>query len=369
MSRKPSGEKKIVVHADLRLALEALRSGELIIAPTETVYGLMGRAFDDDVLKRLDLVKGGRSAPYAAAFAGLSQVEEVLGPLDLRRRRFAVSLLPGPITLILPAANNLLAIYAGSSGGIGVRIPAHPVPVTLARDLEAPIWATSANRTGRPEPSSFAAIDSRLLNDVRIVLDGGTTTYHRASTVIDTISTPYSVVRPGPCPERVEKALLEAASPINILLLCSGNICRSPIAEVLLRHILDKRNLIGFEVSSAGLDAMPEDGATPEMAAVASSWGLALSHHRARRATIELLESMDLILAATPRHRERIIMFSSKIGERVRLMGESIGIEVIPDPYQSGSETYLECAMLLREAMTGWADRLAGASYSISAAR
>lgn len=344
--------------ADVDRLVTILAEGGLAVIPTDTVYGLIGRAFDHAVLERLDSIKGERRLPYAAAFASLDAVEEWLAGFSLRQRRVAQSLLPGPVTLVLPAGDRAPVGFRYGNAGIGIRVSAHPLLPELVSRLGSPIWATSANRSGEPAPGDFRAVRRLLVQAVDIAIDAGPTAFRDASTVVDLRTSDFGIIRRGPWASRVEGVMKRSSEPLEVLAVCSGNICRSPLAAALLQAAAGDPQTSRLRVSSAGMDAIADLPATREMVEIAFEWGLNISDHRARSATIEMLHKADLILVASPQHRQRIITIEPRAVRKTYLMGEIIGAETIPDPYQLGGEAYRRTAELLRSTMEAWAERL-----------
>ena len=168
----------------LAAAVDAIRAGRIVALPTETVYGL-ACALTDAALERLLAAKG-RAAEKGITLLvdSLTQVESV-AEIPARGRRLAARYWPGPLTLVLPAraGAELPALLSGGQGTVGVRLPDHPVPRALAREL-GPIPLTSANRSGEPEARDAAAVVAALGPAVALVLDGGPSTGGVPSTVV-----------------------------------------------------------------------------------------------------------------------------------------------------------------------------------------
>lgn len=126
----------------------------------------------------------------------------------------------------------------------------------------------------------------------------------------------------------------EGARPMRVVLVCTGNTCRSPLAEALLRQALAIREVEGVEVLSAGTGAWEGAPASEAAYLVALERGLDLSEHRARLLTAELLSSVDLVLTMARQHRARVLELG---GESVHLLGEYAGRPAaeaeVADPY------------------------------------
>ncbi|MDQ3871853.1 MAG: L-threonylcarbamoyladenylate synthase [Chloroflexota bacterium] len=157
----------------LAAAVDAIRAGAIVALPTETVYGL-ACALSESALERLLAVKG-RAAQKGITLLvdSLTQVESV-AEVPPPARRLAARFWPGPLTLVLPARPDarLPALLSGGQPTIGVRLPDHPVPRALAREL-GPLPLTSANRSGEPEARDAAGVLAALARTVDLVLDGG----------------------------------------------------------------------------------------------------------------------------------------------------------------------------------------------------
>jgi L-threonylcarbamoyladenylate synthase len=172
--------------AELARAAQLLLEGELVGLPTETVYGLAARADDTDAIARLFAVKG-RPADnplivHVASLDALAQVTTHVTPLAARLlRRFS----PGPLTVVLEAHPDLPRTVTAGLSTVAVRIPDHPVALTVLERCGLPIAAPSANRSGRPSPTCAAHVLDDLDGSIAAVVDGGPTRVGLESTVVD----------------------------------------------------------------------------------------------------------------------------------------------------------------------------------------
>lgn len=186
--------------AGLAAAVAALRRGELVGIPTETVYGLAA-IVDPAVpsaIERIFTVKG-RPADnplivHLGDVAGLPAVARRVTPLA---RRLADAYWPGPLTLVLDAADSVPASVTAGLSTVAVRVPDHPVALALLRELGAPVAAPSANRSGRPSPTRAAHVEAEFGDEVAVVLDGGPADIGVESTVVDARGVVPVVLRPG----------------------------------------------------------------------------------------------------------------------------------------------------------------------------
>ena len=172
-----------VAEAALARAARALDRGDLVVYPTETVYGLGADALDAAAVERVYAAKRrDREEPVSLAVHAVDAVEAYATLTD-RERAFCQAFLPGPVTVVVAAREVVPRALTGGRDRVGVRVPDHPVP----RDLAAragPLTATSANVSGRPSARRVAAIDDEIREAAAVVLDGGETP-GGGSTVVD----------------------------------------------------------------------------------------------------------------------------------------------------------------------------------------
>jgi L-threonylcarbamoyladenylate synthase len=191
-----------VSDTDLAAAVDALRAGQLVAFPTETVYGLGANARDPVAVARLYAAKG-RPADHPV-IVHIGSVEDL--PLWARdippaARALAARFWPGPLTLVLKRANGVRDAITGGQDTVAVRCPAHPVALRLLAAARAAgidgIVAPSANRFGRISPTTAAHVREELGDAVAVVLDGGPCAVGIESTIADVSAAEPRVLRPG----------------------------------------------------------------------------------------------------------------------------------------------------------------------------
>lgn len=194
---------------EIAAAAAALRAGGLVILPTETVYGLAADAADPGAVAAVFEAKGRpRFNPLIAHVADLAAAERV-AVFDPRARALAQRFWPGPLTLVLPAAEPSPVCDLARAGldTVAVRVPGHP----LARDLLAafggPVVAPSANRSGRPSPTTFGDAMSETGASATAALDGGPCGVGLESTVVALLDRPR-LLRPGAVTRAEVEALI-----------------------------------------------------------------------------------------------------------------------------------------------------------------
>lgn len=179
-------------------AAQALRSGELVAFPTETVYGLGADAGNPVALQRLFELKGRPSThPLIVHLGSARELPDWARAIPASAQRLAERFWPGPLTLVLPRAAHVLPLVTGGQDTVALRVPAHPVAQRLLADFGGGIAAPSANRHGRVSPTSAAHVRAEFGAELRIVLDGGAATLGLESTIVACLAERVLLLRPG----------------------------------------------------------------------------------------------------------------------------------------------------------------------------
>ncbi|KAK6540686.1 hypothetical protein TWF694_008079 [Orbilia ellipsospora] len=194
-------------------AAEKLRSSDIPVAfPTETVYGLGADATRDEAVKNIFAVKGRPTDnPLIVHIGSLKQARDLLRPSNSpasEKSNYDIPEIyapliekfwPGPLTILLPLPrNSKLSPYVYSTQvTVGVRMPSHPVALALALTSNVPIAAPSANKSGLPSPTTAKHVREDLYKLVELILDGGSCDVGLESTVVDGLSNPPAILRPG----------------------------------------------------------------------------------------------------------------------------------------------------------------------------
>ena len=178
--------------------MEALRSGEVIVFPTETFYGLGANALQEDAVERVAVLKG-RDAknPMALIIADLDMLKEVVADPPPMAERLMSVFWPGPLTLVLPAKKGLSSLLCNPNGGVGVRVSSHPVASALVKRFGHPLTATSANPSGAEPARTIAQAQTYFANRLRIFIDAGELKGQKGSTVVECHGDRYKVIREG----------------------------------------------------------------------------------------------------------------------------------------------------------------------------
>ena len=185
--------------ASIRRAAALLRAGELVAFPTETVYGLGADALNAEASARIFAAKG-RPAdnPLIAHIAGENGLA---GLIALEPCACARALMrafwPGPMTLIFPKSPRVPREVTAGLDTVAVRMPSHPVARALISAAQTPIAAPSANRSGRPSPTTAAHVLEDMEGRIPLILDGGPCEVGLESTVVDVTGARPRILRPG----------------------------------------------------------------------------------------------------------------------------------------------------------------------------
>ena len=185
--------------ASIRRAAALLRAGELVAFPTETVYGLGADALNGAAAARIFAAKG-RPAdnPLIAHIAGESGLAGLIaGEPCACARALMRAFWPGPMTLIFPKSPRVPREVTAGLDTVAVRMPSHPVARALISAAQTPIAAPSANRSGRPSPTTAAHVLEDMEGRIPLILDGGPCEVGLESTVVDVTGARPRILRPG----------------------------------------------------------------------------------------------------------------------------------------------------------------------------
>lgn len=196
---------------NIEKAGELLRSGGLVIIPTETVYGLAANACDPDAVARIFAAKGRpQDNPLIVHVDSLEMLYPLVEELPETARLLAECFWPGPLTIILPKSGRVPRETSGGLDTVAVRMPAHSVARAIIAAAGVPLAAPSANRSGSPSPTTFAHCVDDMLGRVDAIVNGGDCAVGVESTVITLCDGVPRLLRPGAVtPEQLRVVLGE----------------------------------------------------------------------------------------------------------------------------------------------------------------
>ena len=207
---------KTVIYSisEIEAAGAVLRAGGLIAFPTETVYGLGGNALDADASRRIFAAKG-RPAdnPLIAHIADIAMLDTLCHDIPEAARRLADRFWPGPLTMALPKRPIVPDTVTAGLPTVGIRYPSHPVAQALIRAAGVPIAAPSANRSGKPSPTTFAHVLEDMDGRIDGIIDGGDAQVGVESTFIEFVGEKVRILRPGYI---TPEDLAEVVGPENV---------------------------------------------------------------------------------------------------------------------------------------------------------
>jgi len=178
-------------------ASRIVRSGGLVVYPTDTVYGLGCDPFNVTAVKRVFRVKGERGKPLPILASSIDSVEKIAS-LSPKAEKIARRFWPGPLTIIVPKKPNLPDVVTCNLNSVGVRVPNHAIALQFINLSNGLLVGTSANKTGEEPPQTAPEAARQLGEEVDVVLDGGPTTLGVPSTLVDLTPKRPRILREGP---------------------------------------------------------------------------------------------------------------------------------------------------------------------------
>jgi protein-tyrosine phosphatase len=335
----------------LARVLELLKAGQLVAFPTETGYTVAACALAPGAASRLaETSRPGEGQPLTVAVAAPGAALDWAPALSKLGRRLARRCWPGPLTLVsgagvaqglagrMPEAARVRAVVGGA---LRLRTPAHEAILEVMRLRQGPLLLAEGD-DGPPSATAGQILEA-LGEKVALVIDDGPGRFTLPPTVVRVDGEDWQILREGV----LSRAVVERLLPCRIVFVCTGNTCRSPLAEALCKKLLAERLGCapqelperGFLVISAGISAMMGGEATPEAVATASELGADLAGHRSQPLTHELLAQADHLIAMTRGHLRAL---AGHGGPPARLLARD-GADV-PDPIGATPEVYRQCA-------------------------
>ncbi|HEY7418196.1 MAG TPA: L-threonylcarbamoyladenylate synthase, partial [Ktedonobacteraceae bacterium] len=200
--------------ASIERAASLLRAGELVIFPTETVYGLGADALQSSAVERIFAAKGRPySDPLIAHIADMAALDQLVTELPDEAYALARVFWPGPLTLILPASTHVPKMVTAGLSTVAVRMPSHPVAQALIRAARTPIAAPSANRFMHVSPTTAQHAFADLHGRVQLILDSGPCEVGVESTILDLCSHVPTILRPGGISLEALRSILPNVQP------------------------------------------------------------------------------------------------------------------------------------------------------------
>jgi L-threonylcarbamoyladenylate synthase len=205
----PGDHRADGAQGEVARAVAALRAGDLVILPTETVYGLAADAGNPLAVAKVYEAKGRPSFnPLISHVSDLAAAEQI-AVLDERARKLADAFWPGPLTIVAPVHGDAVSDLARAGlDTVAVRVPAHPLARAVLEAFGGPVVAPSANRSGRPSPTTHADAVEETGPAAAVSLDGGPCKVGLESTVVALLDGPARLLRPGAVTREQIEALI-----------------------------------------------------------------------------------------------------------------------------------------------------------------
>jgi protein-tyrosine phosphatase len=311
----------------------------------------------------------GRDSPFALAIKSAEEAIDFVPDMAPLARRLARRCWPGPVTLVVDSHHRdglaaqlpeRVRQVVSPNGTIGLRVPANEILLDVLRMLAGPIALTSANRHGEPDAVTAEEVKSSVGDCVALILDDGPCRYGQPSSVVRVKDNRFEILREGV----VAEGTLKRLASTMVLLVCTGNTCRSPMAELLMRHRLaqikkcrpDELEDRGFLVRSAGITAAAGCPASNESVLVMQDYGLDLAKHEAQPLTEQLVRHADLILTMTAGHWQTIVQRWPNVADRTQMLLPD-QVDVV-DPIGRAVDAYRRCAEQIKTGVDFHAERL-----------
>lgn len=351
-------------------AVQALAEGKLVVFPTETVYVIAANAQHPRGVARLAEIRQSTSKqPLTLAIRSSAEAQDYIPALPSLGARLARRCWPGPVILDLEDQHPESIIRRlplevqpafTPEGRLRLRVPAHPLLNAVQRLVSGPLAIAAAFAGEAQEAITAQDALSSLGTNVDVILDDGRCRFSQPASVVRVDRNQLAITRIGV----ISEAHLRRLASWMAVVVCTGNTCRSPMGEVLLRRRLADRlgwkyeelDERGVLVMSAGLAAGVGGRAAEEAMTTMQERGLDLSQHETQPLTDRLIRFADLVLTMTRGHRDAILSQWPEASGRTFLVSDERGD--VSDPIGSSQEQYRRCAEQIDGFLADWVEKI-----------
>jgi protein-tyrosine phosphatase len=350
--------------------VQALAEGKLVAVPTETVYGLACSALNEKAVARLARLKQRAAGhPFSLAIKSAGDALDYVPHLSPLAARLTRRCWPGPVTLVLDGEHpdSLLGELPRSvrevvipKGTVGLRVPAHDALLSVLRLTAGPLVLTSANRGDERDAVNAADVARMVGEDIDLILDDGQSKFGQPSSVVRVQEAKLDLIREGVINEQV----LQRLASHLIIFVCTGNTCRSPMAEALMKQRvadrlqcttdeLEDRNVM---IMSAGIAATSGGRASPESVQLMQERGIDISLHESQPLSERLVRFADLILTMTRGHRDAIVAQWPDAAPRTKIVCRDNSD--VSDPIGGPPDRYRRSAEQIDSQLSAWVNEI-----------
>lgn len=337
---KIENEKAINYQAEIDKVVKCLSKGGIVILPTETVYGIAGRQdYQSSVRRLLEIRRSPENKNLTTAIGDLKQLQRYIKVYAPSTQRIIRKLMPGPITVVFDYED------------IGIRFPAHEFTSKVLAKCNFPVVLPSANLSGEEPKVNGNDVIKEFSDKVDIIVDGGTTRYKTPSTVIRSGHGILEELRKGV----ISFDFIRQVAKITILFVCTGNTCRSPLAEIFTKSLLSQKYKVtmeeleefGYNIISCGIATWDELPASNFAIECAKKYNLDLTSHKTKQIDKRIIENADCIYCMSEEHISYILKLWPDSIIKIRKL-RSDG-ENIDDPALLGYKEYEICASKIKQ--------------------
>lgn len=339
---------------------ETIDSGGLIAIPTETAYTIACKAAPEPLDKINRILH--HPDDLTLHIGTKQKLKNFVPSLRLRQKKLIKNFWPGPLTVIfhlsesqvksmMPKLTPQTAKILYKDNNIAVRCPDNAVAADILNKCKNPVVAAPVIIEGQPA-SSAKQITKAFQDQLDIIVNSTQPDSKNTCTVVKSTPEKIEIIRQGVIPEDDITEL----SKIDILFVCTGNSCRSPMAEGIFSHLIaqkfncgvDEVENFGYKIASAGTMGISGLPVSPEAVIACAAKGIDISMHKSSALTQKRIENADLIFAMTRDHLNNIISMAPEARQKSYLLSRTGDIS---DPIGKGQDQYYKCAEQIESAL------------------